>query len=212
MRISLLHHVVILGIAACSSAPLTAGDTPPAAAWKRGIGQPLENPGREKPSISYPHIDDGYWQGAPVGGFGAGTLSRSYRGDFVRWHLKTGIHKYQTVLANQFAVYQKPQGGNPTAQALFTGPQRDAGGPLSAWKWNYPVGAGDYYALYPKSWFDYDWEKFPVRLVLEQFSPILPNNYQETGYPLAIYHWHAHNPTNQPVTVTVLFSWSNMVG
>lgn len=212
MRISLLHHVVILGIAACSSAPLTAGDTPPAAAWKRGIGQPLENPGREKPSISYPHIDDGYWQGAPVGGFGAGTLSRSYRGDFVRWHLKTGIHKYQTVLANQFAVYQKPQGGNPTAQALFTGPQRDAGGPLSAWKWNYPVGAGDYYALYPKSWFDYDWEKFPVRLVLEQFSPILPNNYQETSYPLAIYHWHAHNPTNQPVTVTVLFSWSNMVG
>ena len=42
-------------------------------------------------------IDDGYWQGAPVGGFGAGTFSRTYRGDFSRWHVKTGVHKYETV-------------------------------------------------------------------------------------------------------------------
>jgi len=40
-------------------------------------------------------IDDGYWQGVPVGGFGAGTFSRSYRGDFARWHIKAGVHKYE---------------------------------------------------------------------------------------------------------------------
>jgi hypothetical protein len=35
-------------------------------------------PGCDHPGL----IDDGYWQGAPVGGMGAGTFSRSYRGDF----------------------------------------------------------------------------------------------------------------------------------
>ena len=54
---------------------------------------------------------------------------------------------------------------------------------LRSWKWDYPVGAGDYYALYPKSWFDYRWEKFPAHVVLEQFSPVLPDNYKETSYP-----------------------------
>src|SRR5947209_18896471 len=69
-----------------------AGDVVPEAAWRRPLGLPLENPGGKKPEIK-DMIDDGYWQGAPVGGFGAGTFSRSYRGEFERWHLKTGVHK-----------------------------------------------------------------------------------------------------------------------
>src|SRR4029078_492481 len=48
------------------AAPAAASDVIPAAAWKRPMGLPLPNPGKEKPSIQYPHIDDGYWQGAPV--------------------------------------------------------------------------------------------------------------------------------------------------
>ena len=91
-----------------SSSWLLAGDTIPHAAWKRPIGLPLENAGGRKPALAATGmIDDGYWQGAPVGGFGAGTFSRTYRGDFARWHMKGGVHKYQTVWTNQFAMYQK---------------------------------------------------------------------------------------------------------
>src|SRR5450755_597794 len=54
------------------------GDEIPKIAWRRPLGQPLENPGVRKNKSD---IDDGYWQGAPVGGFGAGTFSRTYRGD-----------------------------------------------------------------------------------------------------------------------------------
>ena len=187
-----------------------AGDTIPKAAWKRAIGLPLANAGTKKPTLDAGHIDDGYWQGAPVGGFGAGTFSRTYRGDFARWHIKNGVHKYQTVYANQFAMYQKAEGAaEGVAQVLAaTHPQ----GELSTWKWDYPVGAGDYYALYPKSWYDYRWDKFPAHVVLEQFSPILPDNYRETSYPVAVYRWHAENPTDRTVTVSVLLSWTNMVG
>jgi non-lysosomal glucosylceramidase len=186
-----------------------AGDEIPNAAWKRPIGVPLANPGTKKPALDI--IDDGFWQGAPVGGLGAGTFSRSYRGDFSRWHLKSGVHKYQTIDVNQFAMFQKSEdAAEGFAQVLAS--THPSSHDLSAWQWDYPAGAGDYYALYPKSWFDYRSPKFPAHVVLEQFSPVLPDNYKESSYPVAIYRWHADNPTNHTVTVSVMLSWANMLG
>ena len=197
--------LLLLAAVAYASDPLI-----PKVAWKRGIGVPLEGAGGKKPKLVN-MIDDGYWQGAPVGGFGAGTLSRTYRGDFARWHLKTGVHKYDSVDVNQFSMFQQSGTGHGYAQVLFTGKPR--GDALKAWNWNYPVGAGTYYALYPKSWFEYPAsDKFPAKVIVEQFSPILPGNYKETSYPVAVYRWHAENPTDAPVTVSVMFSWANMVG
>ena len=187
---------------------LTADDQIPQSAWRIPIGQPPANPGGNKPGLN--NIDDGFWQGAPVGGFGAGTFSRSYRGNFERWHIKAGVHKYQNVPANQFAVFVQPEGEQPRAQVLATG--RPEKGALSAWNWSYRAGDGDYAALYPKSWFAYRSPQLPITLTVEQFSPILPNNYKETSYPVAIYNWYVENPSSKSVTVSVLFSWTNMVG
>src|ERR1051325_7523470 len=188
-----------------------AGDAISKAAWKRAIGLPLENAGGVKPQLKGGMIDDGYWQGAPVGGFGAGTFSRTYRGDFSRWHIKGGVHKYQTIWENQFAMYQKSEGASEGVAQVLTATHPD-GPTLSSWKWDYPVGAGDYYSLYPKSWYDYKWEKFPAHVTLEQFSPILPDNYKESSYPVAVYRWHAENTTDKAVTVSVMLSWQNLLG
>lgn len=80
-----------LAFALCLFAAFTAWgqDGIPKAAWKRPLGLPLENPGVTRTPGD---IDDGYWQGTPVGGFGAGTFSRSCRGDFARWHIKAAVH------------------------------------------------------------------------------------------------------------------------
>jgi non-lysosomal glucosylceramidase len=188
---------------------IQADDHIPDVAWRRPIGQPLENAGGRKPELDG-MIDDGYWQGAPVGGFGAGTFSRTYRGNFERWHLKAGIHKYQNIPANQFAVFVQSEGGQPTAQVLST--QKPDGNALASWNWTYPVGAGEYAALYPKSWFAYKSQQLPVTLTVEQFSPVLPDNYRESSYPVAVYNWYVQNPSQQKVTVSLLFSWTNMVG
>ena len=185
-----------------------AGDAIPKAAWKRPLGLPLANPGVTRVAGD---IDDGYWQGVPVGGMGAGTFSRSYRGDFARWHIKGAVHKYEPVYANQFAMFQQSQGDpSGAAQVLMNG--HPPAGELSNWNWDYPVGAGDYYALFPKAWFDYRSKKFPAHVVLEQFSPVLPDNYRESSYPVAVYRWHVDNPTDKPVTVSLLLSWTNMSG
>jgi non-lysosomal glucosylceramidase len=180
----------------------------PEAAWKRPLGLPLENPGKTRTPGD---IDDGYWQGVPVGGLGAGTFSRSYRGDFARWHIKAAVHKYEPVYANQFAMFQQSEGdAKGVAQVLMNG--QPQGSELSAWQWNYPMGAGNYYALFPKAWFDYQWKRFPAHVTLEQFSPVIPENYRESSYPVAVYRWHADNPTDKTVTVSVLLSWTNMAG
>lgn len=208
-RRALQSGIVFFLLIAVSAA--RAGDDIPKAAWKRPIGAPLEHSGTKKPALDSGHIDDGYWQGAPVGGFGSGTFSRTYRGDFARWHMQGGVHKYQIVDGNQFAMFQKSEdGGEGVAQVLTANHPKDHS--LSSWKWDYPVGAGDYAALYPKSWFDYRWDKFPAHVVLEQFSPVLPDNYKESSYPVAVYRWHAENPTKKRVTVSVLLSWENMLG
>jgi non-lysosomal glucosylceramidase len=188
-----------------------ASDAIPEAAWRRPIGAPLQGAGHPEPSVGGPHFDDGYWQGAPVGGFGAGTFSRSFRGDFVRWHLKAGVHKYAPVAANQFALFQQPDGQAARAVVLYAG--RPEGRSLSAWSWDYPVGAGEYGALYPKAWFDHGpLPGMPARVVIEQFSPILPDNYRESSYPVAVYLAHLSNTSDLPVTVSLLLSWTNMVG
>jgi len=191
--------------------PALFADEIPKAAWRRPIGLPLEHAGTAKPALGPGHIDDGFWQGAPVGGFGAGTFSRTFRGDFSRWHLQPGVHRYQTVYANQFAMFQQAEGdASGVAKVLFAG--HPEGNSLKSWSWDYPVGAGDYAALYPKSWFEYQWDKFPAQVTVEQFSPILPDNYKETSYPVAVYRWHAKNPTKKKITVSVLLSWTNMLG
>jgi non-lysosomal glucosylceramidase len=204
----LRSHVSALILVLAVAAQSRAGDAIPKAAWRRPLGLPLDNPGVTRVPGN---IDDGYWQGAPVGGFGSGTFSRSYRGDFARWHIKAGVHKYVPVYSNQFAMFQQSEGdGQGVARVLMTDHPSDK--TLSAWQWDYPVAAGEYAALYPKSWFDYKWNQFPAQVVLEQFSPVLPNNYRESSYPVAIYRWHAGNPTSKAVTVSILLSWTNMAG
>uniref|UniRef100_UPI002609BAAB GH116 family glycosyl-hydrolase n=1 Tax=Thermoflexus sp. TaxID=1969742 RepID=UPI002609BAAB len=95
------------------------------------------------------------------------------------------------------------------AQALWTeAPTRG----LEAWRWRYPVGAGFYAALYPRSWFIYQWDRLPIRLAVEQFSPVIPHNYRESSYPVAVFLWSVENPTAQPLTVGLLFTWENLLG
>ena len=203
----LLPLTAIAFVCILTPAP-SEGEEIPKIAWKKPLGEPVSNPGHRKNNSD---IDDGYWQGAPVGGFGAGTFSRTYRGDFARWHIKSAVHKYAPVYANQFAMFQQIAGESAgIASVLMTDHPKN--GELSSWQWDYPVGAGEYAALFPKSWYDYKWEKFPAHVVLEQFSPVMPDNYRESSYPVAVYRWHAENPTTHTVTVSVLLSWTNMDG
>ena len=136
-KLPLNRFILVFLLCLVSCPVLFAGDQIPQAAWHIAIGEPPPNPGGKKPSLPAEDIDDGFWQGAPVGGFGAGTFSRTYRGNFERWHVKAGVHKYENVPANQFAVFVQSEDGSAKAVALST--NKPLNGALSAWNWSYPA-------------------------------------------------------------------------
>ena len=176
----------------------------PPCTWKRPIGL-----GWDKPyTVRYPsNIDDGPWHGMPLGGFGAGCIGRSSKGDFNLWHIDGGEHTFKTVPACQFSIFESGQ-----AYALSTQSPEDH--TLQSWQW-YPQSqeqnSGTYHALYPRSWFVYE-NVLKTQLTCEQFSPIWADNYQEASYPVAVFLWKAHNPTNAPITISIMLTWENMVG
>ena len=207
----------------------------PACAWSRPIGL-----GWEKPyTVRYvSNLDDGPWHGMPLGGFGAGCIGRSHQGDFNLWHIDGGEHIFQSMPACQFSVFEQV-GDQTQAYALCTEPPED--GTLGAWQWypasgeaeggvgnrdlefssaaaqsatqnsKLPPHTGNYHALYPRSWFVYE-NVFQAELTCEQFSPIWAHSYQESSYPVAVFQWRAHNPTDKPITLSIMLTWQNMVG
>ena len=188
----------------------------PEASWSRPFGLGWEAPY----TVRYAsNLDDGPWHGMPLGGFGAGCLGRSSRGDFNLWNLDGGEHWYGTIPDCQFALYER-NGNQARTYALATAPQRDdsrldGDQPLSSWSW-YPASTqeqntGIYAARYPLSWINYE-GVFAVEMCCEAFSPILPGDYRRTSYPLAVFRWKLRNPTSEPLELSLLLSWRNLCG
>ncbi|MBW4654220.1 MAG: bile acid beta-glucosidase [Kaiparowitsia implicata GSE-PSE-MK54-09C] len=189
----------------------------PACAWTRPVGLGWDQPY----TVRYAsNLDDGPWHGMPLGGFGAGCIGRSPRGDFNLWHIDGGEHVFQTIPGCQFSVFEHA-GNQRQAYALCTEASQD--GTLATWQWlptalstpNTPSiqnsAPNTYHALYPRSWFVYN-DPFCATLTCEQFSPIWAQCYQESSYPVAVFVWTAHNPTTEPLTLSVMLSWQNLVG
>ena len=181
----------------------------PPAAFDRPIGTVLETYGRTIAPGDIEARPEG--SACPVGGIGAGGFERLMNGNFSTWFLKPGWMVEDTVWADQFHVFARSAGRTVARTLSTTAPPEGAG--LGRWAWNYPAGRGDYYALYPKSGFSYEEDPdLPVDLAVVQFSPVIAGNYKETSYPVAVYRWIAVNPTKQPVEVSLLLTWENMVG
>lgn len=173
--------------------------------WQHEIGKKWSSPY----TVRYAsNLDDGPNHGMPLGGFGAGCIGRSPSGDFNLWHLDGGNHIFKSLPACQFSVFEQPESGEAQVYAMSTEKPED--GSLSRWNW-YPQGKGNYHALYPRSWFDYQ-GVFQSHIICEQYSPIWANNYQESSYPVAVFNWSFHNPTDKPITISVMMTWQNSVG
>jgi len=180
----------------------------PQCAFDRPIGYKLTQFGHTKAPENIDATAEG--SACPVGGIGAGSYEWTISGNFRYWFLKSGWMVDDTVWANQFHVFTK-KGNKSIAQTLSTDePPSDK---LQNWKWNYPEGKGSYYALFPKSGFSYEKNKeFPVKMAVTQFSPVIPHNYKETSYPVAVYKWIVENPDRKAAEISVMLTWQNMIG
>ena len=163
---------------------------------------PPRDQGHYLPFNSFPH-------GCPLGGFGVGTIGRSPFGDFNIWHIKVGAHIAEELKSCTFHSYQK-QGDRVFNNLLTTRPYTDK--TLEKFAKPFPENRGYYTASYPKAKYVFDDKHAPVEITCEQYSPIIPDNYRETSFPVAVFEHTLRNKTNEKAEASVMMSWANMTG
>ncbi|XP_049933859.1 uncharacterized protein LOC116263650 isoform X4 [Nymphaea colorata] len=156
-------------------------------------------------------------QGVPLGGMGAGSIVRSYKGEFQRWQLFPGEWEEEPILANQFSVFISRQNGKKFSSVLHSGcPDRikeSIGSGIGSWDWKLDGKSSTYHALYPRAWTVYEGEPDPeLKIVCKQISPFIPHNYRESSFPVAVFTFMLTNSGNSDADVTILFTWANSVG
>ena len=60
--------------------------------------------------------------GVPLGGLGGGTITRGWRGGFVRWQLRPGIYRYGVAPADQFSLWTRREAEPARAVVLSPRP------------------------------------------------------------------------------------------
>ena len=166
--------------------------------------------GREPWSDFFNRLDPAPEMGVPLGGLGGGTITRGWRGGFVRWAIAPGMPAYQTAPASQFAVRIQREGEPPKSTTLAAEPP--GGGFLDGWTFGFPQGEATDHALYPRAWTVYEGLAPGITLTCRQVLPILPNNYQEASTPAAVFVWEIANSSQLEANVSVLFSFQNGMG
>ena len=217
--LALLLHLVVAG-----------GDTTPdddlgppvGVAWTHAMGGPADSE-RARPRV--PCVDDGPVAGAPVGGMGAGTIGRTYRGDFARWHMRVGGHTHRPAAHTLFAA--RVDGTATVLSALPShaviegvpaGPGSDGSrvGETRSRRVLPADGSGGIYrALYPRSWYEYDPSALGaggrVRLSQTQFSPVTPGGYRDASMPVGVFRFLAVNDGDEPADIAIAFSFENVL-
>ncbi|MEA2520254.1 MAG: non-lysosomal glucosylceramidase [Chloroflexota bacterium] len=171
-------------------------------AWRRGIGVPCESVGHARVATSM--VDDGEWAGVPIGGLGTGSIGRTFRGDFARWHLEVGTHRFTPSAVDGFTVHVGGADGQ-SARTTWLSALRpdDLPAAIDALR----PGQGTYQALFPRAWQVFDADDVGIPLVGEQLSPVIAGDLDASALPVGVFEWWLENPATQARAVGVLLTW-----
>lgn len=157
------------------------------------------------------------YHGVPLGGMGAGSIERNYRGEFQRWQLFPRTCEHKPILANQFSVFVSRSNGEKYSSVLSprnpeilkeTSPYG-----IGCWDWDLNGDRSTYHAMYPRAWTVYEGEPDPLlRIICRQISPFIPNNYKESSFPAAVFTYTLSNLGKTVADVSLLFTWANSIG
>ncbi|KAG8503278.1 hypothetical protein CXB51_001244 [Gossypium anomalum] len=152
--------------------------------------------------------------GVPLGGVGAGSIGRSYKGEFQRWQLFPRICEDKPVLSNQFSVFVSRTSGEKYSSVLCPASphlvKENAVSGIGSWDWNLKGNKSTYHALYPRAWTVYEGEPDPaLKVVCRQISPFIPDNYRESSFPVSVFTFTLYNTGKATADVTLLFTWAD---
>ncbi|XP_065333183.1 non-lysosomal glucosylceramidase [Cloeon dipterum] len=150
--------------------------------------------------------------GAPIGGIGAGTIGRGFRGEFCRYQMRPGMYSYHVLAANQFLVTIRNSEGTTVYQQVLSPHKKPKSNRLSSWKWEFDGSNAQYCALYPRAWTEYKIHEHKVTLTCRQVSPVIPHNYKDSSLPCAVFVWDVENGSNEDLQISITMTFKNGTG
>ncbi|KAL4228193.1 Non-lysosomal glucosylceramidase [Mactra antiquata] len=147
--------------------------------------------------------------GCPIGGIGCGSIGRGYRGEFCRFQMLPGLYDYHIVQADSFILTIRKE-GKTVYQSVLTGHRVSKH--LKKWQWNFPRDQAVYQALYPRSWTVYNVPEYKLKLYCRQVSPIIPQDYKDSSFPMAAFIWDVENMGTDDLDISITFTFKNGTG
>lgn len=149
----------------------------------------------------------------PIGGIGTGTISLGGRGQLRDFEIYNHPDKGNTNPFTFFALWARPEGGEPVARVLegkIPPPYREPGGEPANRLAGLPrFTEVSFRGEYPFATVQLDDPDVPVRTELTAWNPFLPLNVKDSALPVAIFEWTLTNDGDTPVEVALAASLLN---
>ena len=162
----------------------------------------------------------------PLGGIGAGQVALCGDGGLRQWQIFNNINHKAHVPLSFFAVRAAKGNAEPQARALLSSARYEdefESAPLVSDHIVPPaskllleqlpgVEEITFIGEYPVAQIEYSIRQFPVTVRLEAYSPFVPLDHEDSGLPVAIFHFTIANPTESNADVSILMCQQNAVG
>ncbi|KHJ81797.1 hypothetical protein OESDEN_18515, partial [Oesophagostomum dentatum] len=169
-----------------------------------------------------------HFTGVPIGGIGCGSIGTDFRGGFNKFSLIPGIKEQRqgNVKADQvwktttswtfgrlqFILTVHMASNSKLVYQSILSAADFAETPLSSWKSKVQRGEVRYRGLFPRAWTEVLVADIGLKLILEQVSPVIPNNYEVTSFPVCNFYWTVINNSKVDFKVTLTFTFRNGTG
>ena len=157
----------------------------------------------------------------PLGGIGSGSIGLAGNGRLIDWEIYNRPNKGSVNGFSHFAIRAEeagPEGKTIAARILhgdlqapyqgeFTGTNfRTFGwGPRREYMTGLPHFPNvEFRGEYPLAELTFQDDKFPGQVTQRAFNPLIPTNDKDSSIPAAFFEFSIHNPTDAPLTYTVV--------
>ena len=171
-------------------------------------------------SSGYPRAFDGpnlSLVAFPLGGIGTGTISLGGRGQLRDWEIFNRPDKGNSPQYSFFSVRAAGDGVDARIlESRIQPPYEVASSYRGLGFFNVPglprFEGARFEGDYPFARVEFLDGKFPAKIQLEAFNPLVPHDVEASSLPVAVFRYTVGNPTAKPLTISLAYSQENPVG
>jgi uncharacterized protein (DUF608 family) len=171
------------------------------------------------PALQYPRTFSGRQLAMvafPLGGVGAGSVNLGGRGQLRDWQIFNRADEGRLLGYTFASIWSQRGSQKPVARVLearMMPPYQAASGLNPAQLSGLTrLESATFTGEYPLARISFRDRQLPVTVTLEAFTPIIPNDAEDSGLPVAVLRYRVGNPGKLPAKVSIAYSLENPVG